>query len=91
MIDAAERTLDVQYYLWDSDAAGYLLLSRILEAADRGVFARLLVDDMKFRRRTRRIASLCLHPNLEVHVFNPWSRRSSAVSQGLEFIRRFAF
>jgi putative cardiolipin synthase len=90
LIRDAESTLDVQYYLWDSDAAGYLLLSRILEAADRGVFARLLVDDMKFRRRTRRIASLCLHPNLEVRLFNPWSRRSSAVSQGLEFIRRFA-
>jgi len=90
LIRDAESTLDVQYYLWDSDAVGYLLLSRILEAADRGVFTRLLVDDMKFRRRTRRIASLCLHPNLEVRLFNPWSRRSSAVSQGLEFIRRFA-
>ncbi len=90
LIDAAESTLDLQYYLWDSDASGYLMLSRILEAADRGVRVRLLVDDLKLRRRTRRIASLCLHPNLEIRVFNPWSRRSSAVSQGLEFVRRFA-
>lgn len=90
LIRDAESTLDAQYYLWDSDAVGYLILSRMLAAADRGVFVRLLVDDMKFRRRTRRIASFCRHPNLEIRVFNPWSRRASVVSQGLEFIRRFA-
>ena len=90
LIDGAVRTLDLQYYLWDSDAVGYLLLDRLIEAADRGVFVRLLVDDLKFRGRTRAIAALCLHPNMEVRVFNPFSKRSSAITHGLEFIRRFA-
>jgi len=89
LVDAAERTLDVQYYLWDSDAVGYLLLSRLIAAADRGVVVRVLVDDMKFRRRTHSIAALCLHPNMEIRVFNPWSKRSSAAMQGLESVRRF--
>ncbi len=89
LIDGAERTLDVQYYLWNSDAIGYLLLSRLISAADRGVLVRLLVDDMRLRRRTRSIASLCLHPNMEVRVFNPWIKRSNAAAQGLEFILRF--
>jgi putative cardiolipin synthase len=89
-IGDAERTLDVQYYMWDSDAVGYLLLSRLIEAADRGVSVRLLVDDLKFRSRTRSIASLCLQPNMEIRVFNPFRRRSNAVTQGLEFVRRFA-
>jgi putative cardiolipin synthase len=62
----------------------------LIGAADRGVFVRLLVDDLKFRRRTRSIAALCLHPNMEVRVFNPFSERSNAATQGLEFIRRFA-
>jgi putative cardiolipin synthase len=51
---------------------------------------RLLVDDLKFRSRTSAIASLCLHPNLEIKVFNPFTTRSNAVTQGLEFARRFA-
>jgi len=90
LIDAAERTLELQYYLWDSDAVGYLLLSRLIAAADRGVSVRLLVDDLKLRSRTRSIASLCLHPNIEVRVFNPFGNRSNAAAQALEFVRRFA-
>ena len=90
LIDGAERTLDLQYYMWDSDAVGYLLLSRLIAAADRGITVRLLVDDLKLRSRTRRIASLCLHPNMEVSVFNPFTKRSNAATQGLEFVRRFA-
>jgi putative cardiolipin synthase len=90
LIDAADRTLELQYYLWDSDAVGYLLLSRLIAAADRGVSVRLLVDDLKLRSRTRSIASLCLHPNLEVRVFNPFDKRSNAAAQGVEFVRRFA-
>ena len=49
LINGADRTLDFQYYLWDSDAVGYLLLTGLIEAADRGVIVRLLVDDMKLR------------------------------------------
>jgi putative cardiolipin synthase len=90
LIGNAERTLDVQYYLWGSDAVGYLLLNRLIEAAHRGVSVRILVDDLKFRSRTGSIASLCLHPNMEIRVFNPFRKRSNAVTQGLEFVRRFA-
>lgn len=90
LITNAKRSLNLQYYLWDSDAVGYLYLSRLLEAADRGVAVRLLVDDLKLRSRTRAIASLCLHPNFEIKLFNPFRNRSNAVAEGIEFTRRFA-
>jgi len=90
LVAGAERRLDLQYYLWDSDAVGYLLLSRLIAAADRGVSVRVVVDDLKLRSRTRAIASLCLHPNIEFRVFNPFRKRSSAAAQGVELIRRFA-
>lgn len=90
LISGAQRSLDLQYYLWDSDAVGYLYLSRLLEAADRGVAVRLLVDDLKLRSRTRAIASLCLHPSVEIKLFNPFRSRSNVVAEGIEFIRRFA-
>ena len=42
---AAQRTLDLQYYIWRNDITGHLLLNEILLAADRGVRVRLLLDD----------------------------------------------
>src|SRR5438270_13946706 len=45
LADAAERTLDVQYYIWHNDLSGTLLLESLRRAADRGVRVRLLLDD----------------------------------------------
>ena len=41
----ADRTLDVQYYIWHDDLSGNLLFEALLRAADRGVRVRLLLDD----------------------------------------------
>jgi phosphatidylserine/phosphatidylglycerophosphate/cardiolipin synthase-like enzyme len=45
LIDSAAQSVDLQYYLWKGDAAGDLLGRRLIQAADRGVRVRLLVDD----------------------------------------------
>ena len=37
LIDAAEKTIDVQYFLMKTDAAGYMFSAALLAAADRGV------------------------------------------------------
>src|SRR6185295_14628295 len=37
LADAAERSLDVQYYIWYRDLSGTLLLDALRRAADRGV------------------------------------------------------
>ena len=42
---AAERSLDVQYYIWHDDMTGTMLLEALHAAADRGVRVRLLLDD----------------------------------------------
>jgi putative cardiolipin synthase len=84
-IDGAARTLDLQYYSWAADGVGYLFIDRVVAAADRGVSVRILVDDINLLRSTRSVASLCVHPNIEIKVFNPWGMRTSASIQGLEF------
>jgi putative cardiolipin synthase len=89
LADRALDTLDVQYYAWNSDAVGYLVLSRLIAAANRGVKVRMLVDDLKLRDRTKSVASLCLHPNIEIRIFNPWSMRSNAVTHTLQGILGF--
>ena len=42
----ARRSLDVQYYIWNGDQSGSWLLAELLEAADRDVRVRLLLDDV---------------------------------------------
>ena len=46
LANQAEKTLDLQYYLWKGDTTGRLLLHQVFEAADRGVQVRLLIDDI---------------------------------------------
>jgi putative cardiolipin synthase len=45
LIDKAEKTLDLQYYIWDNDKVGAVALHALIRAADRGVKVRLLIDD----------------------------------------------
>ena len=37
----ADKTIDAQYYSWDSDTTGKLLINGLIRAADRGVRVRL--------------------------------------------------
>ena len=73
---AAERTLDVQYYIWHGDITGTLLLEELHEAADRGVRVRLLLDDNGTAGLDTELAALALHPQIEVRLFNPFKVRN---------------
>ena len=46
LIDAAEQSVDLQYFLMKDDVVGALLSTKLLEAADRGVRIRFLLDDI---------------------------------------------
>ena len=85
----AGRSLDVQTYIWHADLTGMYLAHRVLEAADRGVRVRLLVDDMDARAKNQGFAALDAHPNIQVRMFNPFESRSGFVSKMLEIVGRF--
>lgn len=76
-IRAAERSLDVQYYIWKNDTAGRILIQRLLEAADRGVRVRLLLDDLDTAGKDFGLGLVDAHPNIEIHLFNAFANRSS--------------
>jgi len=82
----AERSIDLQYYLYHDDLTGKLLTYELIKAADRGVRVRVLVDDMGLGGRDFATAILNSHPNIEVRIFNPFSRYASRLSQ---FFTRF--
>ena len=46
LAEAADRTLDLQYYIWHDDLTGRHLANAVLKAADRGVWVRVLLDDL---------------------------------------------
>lgn len=73
---AAERSLDIQYYIWHADLSGTLLFEAIREAADRGVRVRLLLDDNNTAGLDPVLAALDAHPRIEVRLFNPFVLRS---------------
>ena len=77
----AERSIDAQYYLLHNDLVGALFIDQLLKAADRGVRVRLLVDDMDLGGRDLGAAALDSHPNMEVRIFNPFSRKTGRLSQ----------
>ncbi len=72
LAEAAERTLDIQYYIWRNDMTGTLLFEALHAAADRGVRVRLLLDDNNTSGLDRILAALDSHPNIEVRLFNPF-------------------
>jgi putative cardiolipin synthase len=88
LTDEAADSLDIQYFVWQSDASGHLLADRILHAADRGVRVRILVDDFGVAGRGGDVLKLDAHPNIEVRSFNPWVTRGNRFGTAVEFLVR---
>jgi cardiolipin synthase C len=84
LIDSARHSLDLQYYVWWGDESGNLLMKRVIDAADRGVRVRLLLDDLSTilrdeghpELRDGAAALVDAHPNIEIRLFNAWRARS---------------
>jgi len=86
MVNAAERTLDLQYFIFRADETGKLLTNAVLRAADRGVRVRVLLDDGETIAGDDQLVALDAHPQIEVRVFNPFAYRGSVVFfRALEF------
>src|SRR5476649_726307 len=86
MVNAAERTLDLQYFIFRADETGKLLTEAELRAADRGVRVRVLIDDGDTITGDEQLVALAAHPRIEVRIFNPFAYRGhSVLFRGFEF------
>jgi putative cardiolipin synthase len=87
MIESAERTLDLQYFIFRGDQTGQLLTAALRRAADRGVRIRVLVDDGDVVPGDEQILALDGHAGAEVRYFNPFAYRGySKLRRSLEFL-----
>ena len=75
LMAAAQRRIDVQYYIWRDDVAGRRLLAALVAAARRGVVVRLLLDDHGTGGLDGPLAALAQLPGVEVRLFNAFRLR----------------
>jgi putative cardiolipin synthase len=83
MAERAERTIDAQYYLLKPGITGSAFVLALLQAADRGVRVRLLLDDMFTSGYDAGMAGLDSHPNFEIRIFNPFASRTARFWDGI--------
>ena len=76
LADAAQLSLDVQYFIWNKDLVGKVLLEHLFRAADRGVRVRMLLDDLATAPSDAVLLTIDSHPNIQVRMFNPVGLRS---------------
>jgi putative cardiolipin synthase len=79
-IDSASESIDLQTFLWHFDTAGAMVLDHVVQAADRGVMVRVLVDDTFLVHEDELLLALAERPNIEYRVFNPFKRRSGGLA-----------
>jgi putative cardiolipin synthase len=94
LVRAAERAIDIQYYIFAEDDTGKLLLDAILKAADRGVRVRILLDDSNsfgepssaepapppLQHSKEITKALNDHKNIELRLFNPFDYRGNVAA-----------
>ncbi|MFK7850400.1 MAG: phospholipase D family protein [Akkermansiaceae bacterium] len=91
LIDSAQSSLDIQLYLWQSSASSRLLFNRVIQAADRGVRVRILVDEFLFSTDEKKIAAICrYHPNIDIRIFNINRFRGNSLSKLTGFALNFS-
>jgi putative cardiolipin synthase len=87
LIARAQRSLDLQYYIFHGDESGKLITDALAHAAVRGVRVRILVDDAETFPGDEQLFALAGHENVSVRVFNPWRYRGhNRIRRGLEFV-----
>ena len=84
----AQRSLDVQYYIFEPDNTGLTLLAEIMATADRGVRVRVLLDDIHLAGLDQALSAIDAHPNVEVRLFNPFASRDVRLFEYVTDFRR---
>ena len=79
LMDVAEKSIDAQYFMMKGDVAGHIFAATMIDAADRGVRVRFLLDDVFTTVSDEELELLDAHPNIEMRLYNPIARRGIGV------------
>ena len=79
-LQAATRSIDLQTFIWESDAAGRALVRETLAAADRGVKVRVILDDSFLAYADPVLRALSEHPMIAYRIYNPLANRAGGAT-----------
>lgn len=86
MADQVVTTLDAQYFLWKNDHVGRVFIQHLLDAANRGVRVRVIIDDSMTESDPLYLAKFGAHPNVQVRLYKPFGpKHKSYVFRWVDF------
>jgi phosphatidylserine/phosphatidylglycerophosphate/cardiolipin synthase-like enzyme len=71
LTEYAEKTIDIQYFIFCTDNIGLIAIDYLVRAADRGIKIRILVDDIMVDAELSDILMVDHHENIEIRIYNP--------------------
>ncbi len=71
LCEAAEKSIDIQYFIFSTDNIGLIASDYLLRAADRGIHVRVIVDDVMVEADADELLAMDAHPNLSIKIYNP--------------------
>ncbi|MGO1298577.1 MAG: phospholipase D-like domain-containing protein [Vibrio sp.] len=71
LAERAEKSIDVQYFIFSIDNVGLIATDYLVRAAERGIKVRVLVDDIMMEARVDELLMLAAHKNIEIKIYNP--------------------
>ncbi|MFL5764392.1 MAG: phospholipase D-like domain-containing protein [Bacteroidia bacterium] len=71
LCESAEKSIDIQYFIFSADNVGLIAVDYLVRAADRGVKVRILVDDVMVEADEEKLLALDSHENIEIKIYNP--------------------
>ena len=68
LTEYAEKTIDIQYFIFSTDNVGLIACDYLVRAADRGVKIRILVDDIMVDATLEDVLTLDSHENIDIKI-----------------------
>jgi len=80
----AEKSIDVQYFIFSADNVGLIAADYLVRAAGRGVKVRVLVDDILVEADEASLLTLDAHPNIEIRIYNASVNVGKSIKQKVQ-------
>lgn len=71
MCNNAQKSMDIQYFIFTEDNIGIISCDYMLRAACQGVKVRVIVDDLMQDTNPDYILALDQHENIDIKIYNP--------------------
>jgi putative cardiolipin synthase len=71
LTEYAEKSIDIQYFIFSTDNVGLIACDYLVRAADRGVKIRILVDDIMVDASLEDVMIMDSHENIDIKIYNP--------------------